>query len=48
MQYIEHNEELFDIQHDLHETSNLAGDPKCKRKLEELRCRYKELKKEAL
>ena len=45
MNYIEHNyEELFDIRHDPHETTNLNHDPKYKKKLKELRIRYKELK----
>lgn len=45
MNYIEHNyEELFDIRHDPHETTNLIHDPKYKEKLKELRIRYKELK----
>ncbi|MDP4130909.1 MAG: sulfatase [Bacteroidota bacterium] len=49
MKYIEHNyEELFDIKHDPHETINLANNPKYALKLEELRDRYKKLKKEVL
>jgi len=46
MNYIEHNyEELFDIRHDPHETTNLASDPKYQLELKTLRTRYKELKK---
>ena len=46
MNYIEHNyEELFDIRHDPHETTNLASDPKYQLELKTLRIRYKELKK---
>lgn len=49
MKYIEHNyEELFDIKHDPHETTNLVNNPIYKLKLEELRIRYKELKKVVL
>jgi len=45
MNYIEHNyEELFDIAHDPHETDNLVSNPEYKKKLDELRMRYKELK----
>lgn len=45
MNFIEHNyDELFDIRHDPHETTNLVRDPKYKKKLKELRTRYKELK----
>ena len=48
MNFIEHNyEELFDIKHDPHETTNLAKDSKYAAKLKELRERYAELKKEA-
>jgi len=47
MNYIEHNyEELFDIKNDPHETLNLANNPKYKAKLEEMRKKYKEMKKE--
>jgi len=45
MIYIEHHyEELYDIAHDQHETANLVNDVRYKKKLEELRKRYKELK----
>lgn len=45
MNYIEHNyEELFDIKHDPHETTNLANDPKYKLKLEKFREKYEELR----
>lgn len=45
MNYVEHNyEELYDIVHDPHETTNLINDVRYKKKLEELRERYKELK----
>ena len=45
MNYIEHNyEEVYDIKHDPHETTNLATNPNYKMKLDELRIRYKELK----
>jgi len=45
MNFIEHNyEELYDIIHDPHETTNLANNPMYKKKLEELRRRCKELK----
>lgn len=44
MNYIEHDyEELFDIRHDPHETDNLAKDPAYKKKLDEMRARYKAL-----
>jgi len=44
MIYIEHHyEELYDIMHDPHETTNLVNHAKYKKKLEELRERYKEL-----
>ena len=46
MNYIEHSyEELYDVRHDPHETTNLAGDPKYKTELNTLRRRYKELGK---
>jgi len=46
MKYIEHNyEELYDIIHDPHETTNLVNNTKYKNKLKELRRRCKELKK---
>ncbi|WP_202552369.1 sulfatase family protein [Ginsengibacter hankyongi] len=46
MKYIEHNyEELFDIKHDPHETTNLANDTRYKKKLIRLKERYNELKK---
>lgn len=46
MIYIEHQyEELYDIAHDPHETTNLARDASYKHKLEELRKRCKELKR---
>lgn len=45
MKYIENNaEELFDVKHDPHETTNLANDPEYKLKLEKLQNRYRELK----
>jgi len=45
MIYIEHHyEELYDIMHDPHETTNLVNHAKYKKKLEELRERYKELR----
>lgn len=44
MNYVEHHyEELFDIKHDPHETTNLVNDPKYHMKLNELRRRYQEL-----
>ena len=47
MNYIEYNyEELFDIKHDPHETTNLANDPRYFTKLKTLRKRYKELNHE--
>lgn len=46
MKYIEHGyEELYDIKHDPHETTNLVNDPCYQLKLKALRRRYKELKK---
>ncbi len=46
MNYIEHNyEELYDVKHDPHETTNLVNDPGYKRKLTTLRKRYKKLQK---
>ena len=49
MKYTEHDyEELFDIKHDPHETTNLARDPRYKMKLDELRVRYEKLKQAAL
>jgi arylsulfatase A-like enzyme len=46
MKYIEHNyEELYDINHDPHETTNLANNTNYKNRLEELRRRCRELKK---
>lgn len=46
MNFIEHNyEELYDIIHDPHETTNLVNNSKYKKKLEELRRRCEELKK---
>ena len=45
MIFIEHHyEELYDIMHDPHETTNLVNHAKYKKKLEELRERYKELR----
>lgn len=45
MRYIEHDyEELFDCEHDPHETRNLAADPAYRKKLNELRQRFKKLK----
>ncbi|MBK0383808.1 sulfatase [Pedobacter sp. SD-b] len=45
MNYIENDyEELFDIQFDPHETTNLAKESKYKLELQKLRNRYKELK----
>lgn len=44
MKYVEHDyEELFDITHDPHETTNLASDPAYKSKLQQLRKRYQNL-----
>lgn len=49
MKYTEHNfEELYDIKHDPHETTNLVNNLKYKMKLEKLRERYKKLKKTVL
>lgn len=49
MKYIEHDyEELFDIKHDPHETTNLARNPRYKTELDALRVRYERLKKVAL
>jgi arylsulfatase A-like enzyme len=46
MIYIEHHyEELYDIAHDPHETTNLVGDASYKDKLEELRKRRMELRR---
>lgn len=46
MNYIEHNyEELYDIKHDPHETSNLVNNPEYKEQLTLLRKRYKKLQK---
>lgn len=46
MNYIEHDyEELFDITHDPHETTNLAGDAKYRKELQHLRKRCAYLKK---
>jgi arylsulfatase A-like enzyme len=46
MKFIEHNyEELYDINHDPHETTNLANNTNYKNRLEELRRRCRELKK---
>jgi hypothetical protein len=45
MIFIEHHyEELYDIMHDPHETTNLVNHVEYKKRLEELRKRYKELK----
>lgn len=47
MKYIEHGyEELFDIKHDPHEIDNLAGNPKYKNTLEQLRKKYVRMRKE--
>lgn len=47
MKYIEHGyEELYDVSKDQHETTNLVSNPASKKKLEELRARYSQLKKE--
>jgi len=47
MKYIEHNyEELFDIKHDPHETTNLVNDINHSSKLKALRKRYKKLNQE--
>jgi arylsulfatase A-like enzyme len=47
MKYIEHGyEELYNTAKDQHETTNLAQNPASKKKLEELRARYNQLKKE--
>jgi arylsulfatase A-like enzyme len=49
LNYIEYQyEELFDIRHDPHETTNLAADPKYNNELKALRLREKQLKKSAL
>lgn len=46
MNFVEHDyEELYDIKHDPHETSNLVNDNNYKTGLKKLRERYKELKK---
>lgn len=38
MKYIEHNyEELFDTKYDPHKIDNLAGNPKCKTILDQIR-----------
>ncbi len=48
MKFIEHNyEELFDILHDPHETTNLVNDVHYKERLKELQKQYRYLKKEA-
>ena len=47
MKYIEHDyEELYDIDHDPHETTNLISDPMYKEALTRLRTRYADLKKD--
>lgn len=47
MKYIEHGyEELFDTKYDPHEIDNLAGNPKYKKILDEMRRRYEVLKQE--
>ncbi len=46
MNFIEHHyEELFDVKHDPHETTNLINDPAYKLKLQALRSRYRVLRK---
>ncbi|MEP7267886.1 MAG: sulfatase/phosphatase domain-containing protein [Saprospiraceae bacterium] len=46
MNFIEHGyEELFDVKHDPHETTNLINDPTYKMKLQELGRRYRVLRK---
>jgi arylsulfatase A-like enzyme len=47
MNYIEHNyEELFDIEHDPHETENLIDNPEYHSELKKIRQRYQQLESE--